>query len=166
MKKFLLALLVAGILVFPGYVFAAVGTCTQTMDEVASSTSPIGFMRSITFVCTASADNGSFPSTATSTANTALIRGLRLRAVVVYNGSTAPTPLYSIAINGALGVDTLGGAGYSITGVASTGVQLVPWGAMSKRPVERPVDGALTLVITGNVVNSALVTVKAYFTND
>jgi hypothetical protein len=166
MKKFFIVLFVASILALPNYALALVGTCTQTSDEVASSTSPAGLMRSITFVCTASADNGSFPSTATSTANTALIKGLRLRAVVVYNGTTAPTPLYSVAINGALGVDVLGGAGYSITGVASTGVQLVPWGYMSKRPVERPIDGVLTLVITGSTVNSALVTVKAYFTID
>ena len=168
MKKSIYLLLLVLVLLFPYQAFALVGTCVETKTALyveRDYSVPIEgpSVIKVAFVCTASADNATFPSTTVSDATTISIVGRKLDAVTIQNGAIPPTPLYSVVINDVSGVDVLGNAGMCITGVANVGVQLAPWGYMSKRPMIRPIGGAVTLVITGNLVNSAVTTVTMFF---
>lgn len=100
---------------------------------------------------------GTVPSTATSTDITAAIAGYYLAMVVTNPGTTVPTNAYDIVLNDADGVDVMAGALVDRSSTASE--QAFP-------PVtSRPVTGALTLVITNNIVASATGTVVLYFSH-
>lgn len=130
------------------------GTITQAYEIMPNSNVSV-----LTFTCTADANNGSFPSTATSTDITTAIKGLHLVEVRTNPGATAPQAAYDIVLNDADGIDLMGGkladrsatASEAAAPAIATGVY---W--------PRAIDGALTLVITNNNVNSAVIVVKVF----
>jgi hypothetical protein len=156
MKRFYLIIALALALLFPSSIWAAAaGTITQAISYTQNPTIKI-----LTFTCTASADDASFPSTATSTANTAEIEGHYITEVRT-NPGTAPTTLYDIVINDTDGIDMMGGtlADRSAT-LSQRAIPALATGIYGGSAI----DGALTLVITNNSVNSATVVVKVFLT--
>jgi len=136
------------IVLYATMAFAA-GTVTQTI-------SPIGGGYVVTLTWTADASTGSVPNTATSTDATTAIAGLFLARVETNPGATAPTDNYDITVLAASGVDLMGGA-LANRDTANTEIAF----PATASPL---VDGALTITLSGNSVNSAVGTVKLYFT--
>jgi hypothetical protein len=83
------------------------------------------------------------------------LQGMFVVAVETKPGSPAPTNNYSITITDDRGADILGGLAASA--VSSTNAQL--WAVSSSTT---PLNGSLTLNLTGNSVNSAQGTVQIY----
>lgn len=136
---------------------AAVGTCTQSILNVGNQTGG----KVVTFSCVASADDASFPSTATDTAITAAINGLFIAEVRTNPGGTAPTNLYDMVLNDTDGIDLMGGAlADRLTATSQRAIPILATGVYGTTMV----DGALTLVITNNLVNSAIAVVKVLLT--
>jgi len=125
------------------------GTITQTHSK-------IGKIGVITFTCTADASDGSFPSTTVDDA----IEG-KLLALETNPGATAPTDNWDVVINDAEGADVLQGAGANRDTTTTEKAGIFFSGTSSHPPVDK--TDTLTLVITGNSVNSAVVVVKLYY---
>ena len=170
MKRF--TLILALILFLPCSLWAAApGTCTQTFSEIYTMapstqviTSPIPTVSTLTpqatltFTCTASADDASFPATATTQTITSQIRGRYLLEARTNPGATAPQALYDITLTDTDGIDLMGGSLADRSATASEAA----YPAISTVPWPRAVDGALTHTITNNNVNSAI-SVTKYF---
>jgi len=151
MKRILSAALLAALcLGSPGPAIAA-GTVTETSIERLAGTS--GYV--LTLTCTADSAAATYPSTATSAGVNELIDGLYLYQVETDPGATAPTDNYDIEIRSARAVDLMG-TGLANRDTANT--EIAYPGSMT--PL---VDGALTIVISGNSVNSAVVVMRLYF---
>lgn len=158
MKKTIILFALLALLLPASINAAALGTCTQAVTDIPDN---IVFppMKVLTFTCTASADDASFPATATSTETTARIAGYYLIEARTNPGATAPQALYDIVLNDTDGIDLMGGTLANRSATASeraipalaTGI----YGGTS-------VDGILTLAITGNNVNSAVTVVKFF----
>lgn len=127
------------------------GTITVTHSE------PVKSVGHIRFACTADASTGSFPSTAVPAFEGWLL------ALHTDPGATAPTTLYDIAANDGLGLDRLQGVGANRSASASEQVPVIYSGTAIHPPVKWG-DG-LTLAITNNSVNSALVTIDLYYSS-
>jgi len=156
MKRFITIIALALALLLPSSLWAvAVGTCTQAYALI-----PTSNISTITYTCTASADDASFPSTATSTDITAAIKGMYIIEART-NPGTAPTAAYDIVINDADGIDLMGGtmADRSAT-VSQRSIPALSTGVYGGTAV----DGVLTLAISGNSNNSAVVVVKVFLT--
>ena len=120
-------------------------------------------MVTVTFTCTADAADQSYPAAAinqdNADVNTDLI-GYWLSHVKVVPGATGPTDNSDLTIT-VNGEDILGGNGANIVDNA-TGGHCVPYG--SNGDAQYPMTGdVLTLNLTGNAVNSAVVTVTLVF---
>jgi hypothetical protein len=154
MKIFKIITLAILLLCIPVVSFGA-GSCTQAGETVGTNSG----MKTITFTCTADASNGSFPATNLSTDNTTFISGYYLIMAVTKPGSPAPTNLWGATVTSANGTDVMGGNMASQS--SSLNKQQVPQIGTVYGP--RPINSALTLNITGNSVNSAVITVLLYF---
>ncbi len=157
MKRLALIAVVLAALFCPAAGFgAAAGTCTQAFTEVYNYqyASPLA---TLTFTCTASVDDASFPSTATSATITDQIKGRYILEVRTNPGSTAPQALYDIVLNDTDGIDLMGG---NLANRSATASEAAPPAITTGVYWPRPIDGTLTLVITGNNVNSAVTVVK------
>lgn len=130
------------------------GTVTQTHERRQGS--PVGV---ITLTATADAADGSFPDTALA----AKIGG-KLLALETNPGATAPTNLYDIALDDAEGHDVLEGAGANRSATLTEKANIVFSGTSVNPPVAK--SDVLTLKITNNSVNSAVVVVKLYYEGD
>lgn len=146
-------------LLLPGLLFAAAGTVTQTY-EVTRNTN-VGVL---TFTFTGASDDGTVPSTATTTDITAAIQGMCIYEVITNPGATKPTDNYDIVLNDADGVDMMGGTLADRDETNSE--RAVPLLMTTKLGIEVPgcslVNGAMTLVITNQNVHSATGTVKVF----
>jgi hypothetical protein len=138
---------------------AAPGVCTQSLVSYGTN------MKELTFVCTGSTDH-SFPATATSTANTTAIKGYYVTDVYTSPGGTAPTDGTAVALNTADSPvwDVLGGVG--VCSSTLTKRFLTPVTLPSGGIAANTVRGALSLAISGNSVDSAIVTVKVILWNN
>jgi hypothetical protein len=132
-----------------------VGTVTQSLSKNRADTVAV-----LTFTWTADVGDASVPSTTTSTAITAALQHYFLYMMETDPGGTAPTDNYDIVVNDANGNDILGGLGAD-RDTANTETVMPLIGGANYAP--RPIDTALTLVITNNAVNSATGVVKLYF---
>jgi len=131
---------------------AAPGTCTQAFSEVYSASGPTQ-LATLTFTCTASADDASFPSTATSSTITDQIAGRKILEVRTNPGATAPQALYDIVLNDSDGIDLMGGTLADRSATASQrAIPALATGIYGGSAI----TGALTLAITNNNVNSAV----------
>lgn len=127
----------------------AAGTCTQSHQTT-------GNIRKVTIACTADAADATFPATVL----TAKFEG-RLLVLETDPGATAPTDNYDIAITNAAGVDVLQGVGANRDTATTEQAQIVVSGT-SLRPTVDETD-VLTLAITNNSTNSAVVTLVLYY---
>lgn len=116
-------------------------------------------MAVVTLYCTASVDDASFPATALNAEIQGKIFGHFLYAMETNPGTTSPTDNYDITLEDADGLDILGGAGADRD--ASATEKVMPKINGIEAPV--PIDGPLTLKITNNSVNSAVISIKFYF---
>jgi len=145
-NKLLTAALLIVLLALPAF---AVGTVTQAIVQNQS-----GYV--LTFTWTADASNGSVPNATTSVADSLVFKGLYLSYVETNPGATAPTDNYDITVLAASGVDLMGGA-LANRDTSNTEIAF-------PATASRLVDGALTFTLSNNSVNSAVGTVKLYFT--
>ena len=128
---------------------AALGTCLDTYASLSAD------KMVVTFTCTASVDDASFPSTSTSATS---LKGFYITEVRT-NPGTAPTTGYDIVLNDSDGIDLMGGTLADRSATASErAVPLLATNWYGKTMI----DGVVTLVITNNSVNSATVTVKVF----
>ena len=165
MKKFIGILIVGLFLVLPLQVFA-VGTVVQTLATTCGS-DPQGVpcQKVLTLVCTADSAAATYPSTAISAANMEQLKGWFLFTGSALNGAAGPTASSVIKLSTATQGDILGGAGKTPT-VATSAAEskFLPIGdTVYLTPKAIPVVGDLTFAITGNAVNSAVVTVVLTF---
>ena len=126
------------------------GTITQAL------TSNIAPVKVITFTCTADSSDGSFPATTVTAAD---IKGSLLQIVTDPSGDTAPQDNYDITLTESGGADLLLGVGAN-RDTADTEVAIVQ--SSGARSVVAETD-TLTLTITNNNVNSAIVVIKLYW---
>lgn len=89
------------------------------------------------------------------------VMGYFLCAMETNPGSTAPTDNYDIVINSAGGADILGGAGAN-RDTATTEIAYPTIDSTSGQKGCVPVDGALSLVLSGNSVANATVEIKLF----
>ncbi len=135
------------VLVSLGSAFGA-GTVSQGVSQVGISDTWV-----ISFTWTGDASNGSVPFTAATNVPNA-IQGYWPFSVETTPGFPAPTSGYSVVVVDSSGADILGGAAIAASATAGQS-----WQVASSIP---PLNGLLTLRITGNVVASAQGTVSIY----
>ena len=174
MKRIIFTALMVLLLV--GHAFGA-GTVTQSIKQIAKD------VYIVTFICIGDSSNGSIPNTATkdnddSTSKRVLngkIRGLRLKEVKAYPTSGGTAPLASnVFIVDDDNLDLLGSEDGSTT--AWAGLTLIhatlTRSAVPNRYLPRagqhqnywpPVDGVLTLKVTGQTTASADYTIELKF---
>jgi len=129
------------------------GTVTQ------ATTTLVDHVKVVTLTCTADASDGSYPATAlTGVPNNE--KGGRLLQIATDPGATAPQANYDIALTEGGGADLLLGVGAN-RHTSSSEVAIIE--SNGAHPVYAGTD-TLTLALTNNNVNSALVTIKLYFT--
>ena len=124
------------------------GTITPTHNK----RGPIGV---IEYTCTADASDGSYPETETA----AKISG-NLMALETNPGATAPTANYDIVLDDAQGHDVLEGTGAN-RHTTNTEKATIAFGTYHGSPVA--ITDVLTLKITNNSVNSAVVVIRLYY---
>jgi len=146
MKKLLSALLFACLLT-PTGAWAA-GTITETWTAIGDRDYVLKF------TCVADASDGSFPSHETVKAVDGWVY-----LITTDPGSPAPTDDYDIVIKDSEGVDISGGM--LANRDTSNSEQVIP--KINNNYVSRRVYGPLTIEITSNSTNSALVVVSVYF---
>ncbi len=110
----------------------------------------LGHIRKIVFTATGDDSDGSFPATAI----TDKIEG-HLVELVTNPGSTAPTDNWDVVLNDANGLDKLQGVGANRDTTTSEAAPIV-FSGTSLHPVVAK-DDTLTLTITGNSVNDAII---------
>lgn len=127
----------------------AVGTVAQSVDTVNN-------VRRIVFTCTADAAAATYPTTEISTK----IEG-KLLKIVTNPGSTAPTDNYDVYLYNQHGIDVLGGMGANRDTANTEEQDLLDQVAESQLIVSKP--DTLSLVVSGNSVNSAVTVITLYF---
>jgi len=152
-KTSLIALLL--ILVALPFIAWAAGTCTQTYQILPTSNVSV-----LSFSCQTEATGTEFPATATSTDITEAIKGLYITEVRTNPGTTAPTDNYDITITDSDGIDLMGGTlADRDTSTSEAAAPAIASGVY----LSRPVDGTLTLNVTGNTTTAASTAVKVFF---
>lgn len=152
MKK-LIFLVMAALVLMPTIVFAVAGTSTTpavayNADQLTNYKSKV-----ISFTITDKA-----AGTTVAIAETDVL-GYWLCSMETNPGATAPTDDYDIVINSAGGADLLGGAGAN-RDQANTEIAYPTIDSTSGQKGCVPVNGALSLVLSGNNVANATVEVK------
>lgn len=147
MKKLLLIL--ALFFMMCGQVWAA-GTVT-----ISKSTFLGGNMIMLKFACVGDSANGSFPATASVDAT-----GGYITRVIIDPGATQPTALYDLTLTDITTADLLEGLGADLSQTATKSI--VPYYSDIGVYGDKPFMGALTLTITNNAVNSAIVDVYVF----
>lgn len=135
----------------------AAGSCTQTLSVTSS---PI--MKTIKFVCTGDASNGSIPNTAISAANYAEIDGYYLYMVSAYPtaGGTAPDAADVTILHGTY--DVLGGKGVNLIH-ATLQYDVIPYSTFMSSYRYWPITATLTLAVANQATNSANYTIELTF---
>lgn len=129
----------------------AVGTVTSTLAQIGTSQNYV-----LTYSWTADASAGTIPATSAALlVSTMPVQGMFILAVETIPGSPAPTNLYSVAVKDDSGFDVLNGT--AAAAVSSTNAQ--GWTVATS---VGPLNGSLTLAVTGNLVNSAQGIVKVF----
>lgn len=124
-----------------------------TVVETAYS---LGNVRRISLTCTADSVGATYPSTALTTK----FEG-RLIKLVTNPGTTQPTDDYDVVLNDQHGHDVLEGVGINRDTLNTEEVPIVYSGSTIHPWVDE--SDALTLVISGNAVNSAVTVIDLYY---
>jgi len=141
------------ILALPLIVWAA-GTCTQSYSKTSSANVSV-----LTFSCATEATGTEFPVTNTSAEITEAINGLYITEVRTNPGTTGPADNYDITIKDTDGIDLMGG---SLTDRDTTNSEAAIPAISSGVYQDRPIDGILSLTISGNTTNAASTAVKVF----
>ncbi len=128
----------------------AIGTVTQGLTYNYGETQMV-----LTFTWTGDSVNGTIPDTAISSEYASRVYGLYLLGVQTNPGTGPPTTLYDLVLNDASGEDVMRGA------LANRSSTITESGYPPVTGV--PIDGTLTLVMSGQSVASATGLVKLYF---
>ena len=147
MKRILL--LSIAFLLFGVSLASAAGTCTQQVNLFKNPNFAM-----LQFVCTADSAAATYPSTTLTNDNLVKIGGFYITEVRTYPGGTAPTNNFGITISDAGGLDMM-------TGNLANRSSSAPARAYPTM-ICPPIADALVLAITGNAVNSAVVTINIY----
>lgn len=116
----------------------------------------------LVLTCTGDSSNGSFPATvlnplAQDSDGTSFdIRGLQLYSMKVIPGSTGPTADSDVTITDEYGVDLMGGKGTDLLKNSAKSWALF---GPSGYSVSALITGNITITITNNSVNSAVITI-------
>jgi hypothetical protein len=146
----------------------AVGSCTvgsfvdnaQAVANTPYLPGVVPTVRTLTVVCTADSAAATYPST---TLTMTPVMGWALWTLEATPGGTAPTNNYVVKLNKTNGMDALGGAGGAMSS-ASTGCKIMPRvDSVTYKQDLVPVIDNYSLVVTGNLVNSAVVTFTLVF---
>lgn len=148
MKKIIYLFAALFVLFAAQIAWAAEGTCTVTYANITSEVS------SITWTWTASSTDGSVPSTASGS-----VKGWVFMATTD-PGAVAPQASYDIVVNDTASVDIFGAELNDRS--ATLGQHAVPKIGTAYYG-QRFVNGALTMVLTNNNVNSATGTLTIYY---
>ena len=148
MKRLILIILAAGLIILSGASFAAGAIVVS--DFVSAGAGEY----EITYTCTADASGATFIATAT----TRPLYGY-VYEVVTNPGSPSPTALYDITLTDSDGVDIMGGQ--LLNRSATVSESAVPKNDGVR--CDRKVNSVLTINITNNSVNSAVIVVKVRF---
>jgi hypothetical protein len=159
MKKYILifALILA---LVPSSLWAAVGTCTQSLASTFQDGTRAQKILTFTCVGGTAGETGTYPATAISSSNADQLQGYYLYKLITNPGATPPEDNWDFVLTDGDGIDVLGGAGANrhtttsqmIAPLLTTGVYFA-----------QPVLEAWTLAITGNTTASAIVVIKAVF---
>ena len=117
----------------------------------------------VTLTCTASADAHTYPATVVNTLDNVSdydLRGLSLHSVKAIPGTTGPTDNSDLTITDENGVDLLGGKGENIIDNATLSFVPAGPGAFAQ---PAPITGNITVNLSGNSVDSAVVTLVLLF---
>jgi hypothetical protein len=125
----------------------------DVITETKSSFSK-GNMIMLKFACTAAAD-GSFTPKVSSFAT-----GGYLTRVIIDPGAVAPQASWDLVITDSTGVDLLGGKGLDQS--ATVTVETPPYYSSASLYGDKPFCGPLTLTITANNVNGALIDIYIF----
>ena len=166
MKKLIITLAVLTSLIWPMHLFAA-GTCTPVLSETLDTTGQTALNTVVTVSCTGDSSDGTYPSTAFSSAIMDRIRGLYLMTGSWKNGSTYPTANSTLTLSTTNEGDILGGAGKGPTTAAASAVsKFTPVTDTTYATAGLvPITADLTLQVTqaGSATNSAAVTLVFKF---
>jgi hypothetical protein len=114
----------------------------------------------LTFTCTADASNGSWPAVALSQSHIDRLTGFYLYKLIINPGATPPTDNWDFTITDSDGIDILGGSG---SNMHTTNSAMIAPKLNSSTYFAQPIYGALNLNISGNIVHSAVIVIKAIF---
>lgn len=155
MKRAMLALAVLLLVVLPAQVFALGSWTTSTLAAVPNSN-----IRTMTVTFTADAAAATVPDYTFTAADIAFVKGYHFYGAETNPGAVAPSDNYDIVVTSAQGADLFGTA---LTNRDQTNTEWAspkPNGSDISYP---PLDGtALTISVSGNVVNSATSAIKFY----
>lgn len=135
----------------------AAGSCTQTLSDTAN---PI--MKSLKFVCTGDAADGSIPNTDINAANMAAIEGFYVYSVSAYPtpGGTPPDAADVTILQGTF--DILGGKGVSLIH-ATARYDVFPYSTFMSSWRYWPITTTLTLAVANQATHSANYTIELIF---
>lgn len=159
MKKYLVVLLsVLFLFLFVGQSFAVVeGACTQSLSTMKTANPNL---QVLTFTCLGSDNDGDFPAIAVTDAITSQIKGWYIYEVRTYPGTKAPQNAWDITITDSDGFDLMGTA---LADRAQTAERALPkWATGLYASI--PVQGTLTLNITGTNVTVSTPIIKVFLT--
>ena len=153
------------ILLFTVQAYAAGSiTGTATRVPVRQGSPP---MVLITLTCTADATAHTWPATVVNTldnVSTYDLRGLKLYSVMaIPSAVTAPTAATDLTITDTNGVDLLGGKGTDF--ISDTAKTWIPAGP-SNYAFPALITGNITVTMSNNLVNSAVITLVLQFVGD
>jgi len=158
MKLKSLILLALAMLLLTVPVYATTGTITGTIARFsASQWSPPAV--ELVLTCTADITAHTYPVTIIndlSGISSYDLRGMRLHSIKTIPGTTGPTDDTDVTITDKYGIDLLGGKGTNAIDNATTNWIVFGY---STYVIEPLITGNITITITNNAVNSAVVTV-------
>ena len=130
------------------------GEVTQAVTTVVDP------VKVVTLTCTADSSDGSYPATALTGIPSNVKGGRLLQIITDPSGDTAPQDNYDITVTDSGGADLLLGVGAN-RDTTNTEVAIIQ--SNGAHPVYAGTD-TLTLNITNNNVNSAVIVIKLYYT--
>lgn len=140
----------------------AAGTIVGAINRIQSQQGRPQIVK-VFLTCTASADDHTYPETIVNTLENVSdydLRGLSLYSVKAIPGTTGPTDNSDLTITDEDGVDLLGGKGENIIDNATSSFIPAGPGAFAQ---PAPITGDITINLSGNSVNSAVVTLVLLF---
>jgi hypothetical protein len=157
MKKTTLIALLLTLIALPLIAWAA-GTCTQTYKLTPNSN-----VSTLTFSFAAEATGTEFPETDTDADITEAIEGLYITEVRTNPGTTGPNTGYDITIKDTDGIDLMGG---QLADRHTSNSEAADPIIASGVHMSRPIDGALTLNVSGNTNNAASTVIKVFLSRE